>query len=165
MNDRTHRSVTMRRGALAVTLLAMTIGGYGLAWAQTTSAPTDDDRLAAILARSETMIGEMRAMQAEVMELDLALDGKVAEMYAASEDHRLEATQAVVEELVTQRKIMRDHMKGSHQQLMMHMMEVLLIEDAELRERALKQSPVMRMILPPHESGGTGAVGYGEPEQ
>ena len=93
MNDRTHRSVTMRRGALAVTLLAMTIGGYGLAWAQTASAPTDDDRLAAILARSETMIGEMRAMRAEVTELDLALDGKVAEMHAASEDHRLEATQ------------------------------------------------------------------------
>jgi hypothetical protein len=134
------------------------------AWSQTTKANDDgvEARYEKLMERSEQLVGEIRAMATQVNDLDIIMDERVAAMHAASEADRLAATQVVVEELIAQRGPMRTAMKATHQKLMIHMMEILTLEDAGLRERAMAESPLMKMIMAPRYGSGPSSTPYGE---
>ena len=69
------------------------------------------------------MMADHDKMMAEMKTADQRLDDLVAKMNAASGMEKADATAAVVSEMVTQRKAMRDGMMKMQQEMMGHMME------------------------------------------
>ena len=70
----------------------------------------------AMMASRQKMMEEMKAM-------DARLDGLVQTMKSATGQAKVDATAAVVSELVTQRRAMRDGMAKGQGAMMQHMME------------------------------------------
>ncbi len=81
------------------------------------------------LQHCRAVLGEIKVMQGEVATLDQRLEEKLTLMQAASEPEQLDATLAVIEEIVTQRKAMWRMMKGTHQKMVVHLMEHLIVDD------------------------------------
>ena len=73
-------------------------------------------------AKCQAMMADQEKMMAEVKAADQRLDDLVAKMNAASGVDKAEATAAVVNEMVTQRRAMRDGMMKMQQGMMAHMM-------------------------------------------
>jgi hypothetical protein len=71
----------------------------------------------------KAMMAHHEAMKAEMASMDARLDALVAAMNAAGGDKKADATAAVVNELVVQRKAMRDHMMAMGPRMMRHMMQ------------------------------------------
>jgi hypothetical protein len=126
------RKVTMRTNGLvtgivvvcaAVVMSAMP----GLA-GQATQAPkpmgmakaTADSGMA---AKCQAMMADHEKMMTEMKAADQRLDDLVAKMNAASGMEKADATSVVVNEMVTQRRTMRDGMMKMQHGMMMHMME------------------------------------------
>ena len=112
-----------RRAAVTVLVLAFGAMAGGLL-AQAPDAPKKPmpmmgekmmDECKAMMARHEDMKAEMASMDAK-------LDSLVAAMNAASGSQKVDATAAVVTEMATQRKAMRDHMMAMGPMMMRHMM-------------------------------------------
>jgi hypothetical protein len=74
-------------------------------------------------AKCKAMMGEHDRMMADMKAADQRLDGLVAKMTAASGQAKVDATAAVVTEIVAQRKTMRDGMMQMHGGMMGHMMD------------------------------------------
>jgi hypothetical protein len=74
-------------------------------------------------ARCQAMMAEHDKMTADMKAADLRLDGLVARMNAATGQPKIDATAAVVAEMVAQRKTMRDGMMKMQPGMMAHMME------------------------------------------
>ena len=110
-------------GCAAVVMSAMP----GLA-GQATQAPkpmamakaTPDSGMA---AKCQAMMADREKMMTEMKAADERLDDLVAKMNAASGVEKADATAAVVNELVTQRRTMRDGMMKMEGGMMGHMME------------------------------------------
>jgi len=83
---------------------------------QKASPPSD------MAARCQAMMADQEKMMAEVKAADLRLDDLVGKMNAASGMEKAAATAAVVNEMVTQRRAMRDGMMKMQHQMMAHMM-------------------------------------------
>ena len=62
-------------------------------------------------------------MMSAMKEMDARLDAKVAAMDAAKGDQKVEAIEAVIKEMVSQRKEMQEHMMKMHDMKKGHMME------------------------------------------
>ena len=77
---------------------------------------------AAMEARCQAMMAEHEKMMTESKAADQRLDDLVGAMNAASVQTKADATAAVVAELVTQRRTMRDGMMTMQQDAMSHMM-------------------------------------------
>jgi vancomycin resistance protein YoaR len=75
------------------------------------AAPQPQSGMADMMKMHEQMMAEMKAADAK-------LDALVKEMNAASGDAKVNATAAVVTELVRQQKSMHAHMGQMHQQMM-----------------------------------------------
>jgi hypothetical protein len=71
----------------------------------------------------ETMMASRQKMMEEMKAMDAKLDGLVQTMNSATGQAKIDATAAVVSELVTQRKAMRDGMAKGQGAMMQHMME------------------------------------------
>jgi hypothetical protein len=67
-------------------------------------------------------------------------------MQQAGEDEQLAATQAVVEEMVSQRCLVIGRIKTSHQQLVHHFLKHLLVEPDDERRFTLVSCPLMDYI-------------------
>ena len=78
---------------------------------------------AGMAAKCQAMMAEHEKMMAEMKAADLRLDGLVAQMNAATSQLKVDATAAVVSEMVAQRKAMRDGMMKMQPRMMAHMME------------------------------------------
>jgi hypothetical protein len=76
-------------------------------------------------AKHENMMAEMKAM-------DARLDEKLAAMNAAKGDQKVEAMAAVINELVSQRKAMRENLGGMHHEMKGPMMGQSGVEDCPM---------------------------------
>jgi flagellar basal body L-ring protein FlgH len=86
----------------------------------------------------QKMMDDMKAM-------DARLDTLVQQMNSATGQAKVDATAAVVSELVTQRKTMFDRMEGMHGEMMRHMMEHMQAGGAD----AMMKCPMMQMMHKP----------------
>ena len=80
--------------------------------------PTSD-----MAAKCKAMMAEREQMMADAKAADQRLDALVVKMNAASGAEKADATAAVVSELVTQRRTMRDGAMKMQHDMMGHMME------------------------------------------
>ncbi len=74
-------------------------------------------------AKCQAMMADQEKMMTEMKAADQRLDDLVAKMNAASGTEKSDATAAVVTEMVTQRRTMRDGMMKMEDGMMGHMME------------------------------------------
>ena len=74
-------------------------------------------------AKCQAMMAEKQTMMADMKAADQRMDGLVATMNAASGMAKADATTAVVSEMVTQQRTMRDSTMKMDQDMMAHMME------------------------------------------
>ena len=74
-------------------------------------------------AKCQAMMAEKEKMMADMKVADQRLDDLVATMNTASGMDKMAATAAVVSEMVTQRRTMRDGMMKMQEDMMGHMME------------------------------------------
>ena len=74
-------------------------------------------------AKCQAMMAEKDKMMADMKAADQRLDDLVATMNTASGMDKMAATAAVVSEMVTQRRTMRDGMMKMQEDMMSHMME------------------------------------------
>jgi hypothetical protein len=75
------------------------------------------------MAKCEAMMAEHEKMATDIKAADRRLDDLVAKMNTASSTEKAASTAAVVNELVTQRRTMRDGMMKMQHAMMGHMME------------------------------------------
>ncbi len=75
------------------------------------------------MADCKAMMEKQQKMMADVSAMDQKLDALVAEMNRASGSKRVDRMAAVLNELVGQRKAMRDGMMQMHSEMMSHMMQ------------------------------------------
>jgi len=74
-------------------------------------------------ARCQAVMADQEKMMTEMKAADQRLDDLVGKMNAASGMEKADATAAVVNEMVTQRRAMRDGMMKMQHEMMAHMME------------------------------------------
>ena len=84
---------------------------------QKASPPSD------MAAKCQAMMADQEKMMTEMKGADQRLDDLVGKMNAASGSEKADATAAVVNELVNQRRTMRDGMMKMQHGMMAHMME------------------------------------------
>jgi hypothetical protein len=102
---------------------------------QETAKPTAD-----MSAKCKAMMAEHEKMMADMKAADQRLDELVVKMTAASGQAKVDATAAVVTEMVTQRKTMREGMMRMHQGIVGHMMEHM-----QAGAQSMAMCPMMKM--------------------
>ena len=134
MLDSRERTMTFNRFATAIlagcaAVVMLAIPGLAGQMPQTASPATTakakpaSGMAADMAAKCQAMMADHDKMMAEMKTADQRLDDLVAKMNAASGMEKADATAAVVSEMVTQRKAMRDGMMKMQQEMMGHMME------------------------------------------
>jgi septal ring factor EnvC (AmiA/AmiB activator) len=91
-------------------------------------------------AMCQAMMAEHNKMMAEVKAADERLDGLVARMTEASGQAKVDATAAVVSEIVAQRKTMRERMMKMQEGTMSHMMAHM-----QAGKDSMAMCPMMKM--------------------
>jgi len=91
--------------------------------AATAKAKPQAGMAADMAAKCQAMMADQQKMMADIQAADQRLDDLVAKMNAASGMEKADATAAVVNEMVTQRRAMRDGMMKMQHEMMAHMME------------------------------------------
>lgn len=92
-------------------------------------------------AKCQAMMAGHEKMMADTKAADLRLDGLVANMNAATGQPKIDATSAVVGEMVAQRKAMHDGMMTMQQDMMAHMMEHM-----QEGKAPMAMCPMMKMM-------------------
>jgi hypothetical protein len=92
-------------------------------------------------AKCQTMMADQEKMMAEIQAADQRLDDLVGKMNAAAGTDKAEATAAVVNEMVTQRRTMRDGMMKMQHEMMAHMMEHM-----QAGKDAMAMCPMMKQM-------------------
>jgi hypothetical protein len=90
--------------------------------------------------KCQAMMAERDKMMAEMKAADLRLDDLVAKMNSAPGPDKATATAAVVNELVTQRRTMRDGMQKGQQAMLGHMMAHM-----QTGKDSMAMCPMMKM--------------------
>lgn len=137
-----------RRVAVTVLVLAFGVMAGGL-MAQAPDAPKKPMPMMGDKTMDEckAMMAKHEDMKAEMASMDARLDSLVAAMNAATGSQKVDATAAVITEMATQRKAMRDHMMAMGPQMMQHMMHMGKME-------GMKGMPDCPMMHPPAPVGG-----------
>ena len=112
-------------GCAAVVISAMPgfAGQTPEAAKQTAKATPQSGMAAGMAAKCKAMMADQEKMMTEMQGADQRLDDLVGKMNAASGPAKADATAAVVNELVNQRRTMRDGMMRVQHGMMAHMME------------------------------------------
>ena len=136
--------------AVAILVLAFGVVAGGL-MAQAPDAPKKPMPMMGDKAMDEckAMMAKHEAMKAEMASMDARLDSLVAAMNAATGSQKVDATAAVITEMATQRKAMRDHMMVMGPQMMPHMMH-----QGHMGMEGMKGMPDCPMMQPPAPEGG-----------
>ena len=92
-------------------------------------------------ATCQAMMVEHDKMMAETKAADLRIDGLVARMNAATGQPKIDATAAVVSEMIAQRKTMHDGMMKMQPRMMAHMMEHM-----QEGKDSMAMCPMMKMM-------------------
>ena len=93
----------------------------------------------------QQMMQAHQKMMEDMKAMDARLDTLVQQMNSATGQAKVDATAAVVSELVTQRKTTFDRMDGMHGEMMQHMMEHMQAGGAD----AMMKCPMMQMMHKP----------------
>jgi hypothetical protein len=91
--------------------------------AATAKATLQSGMAAEMAAKCQAMMADQEKMMAEMKSADQRVDELLTKMNAASGPEKVDATAAVVNELVNQRRAMRDGMMKMQHGMMAHMME------------------------------------------
>lgn len=91
-------------------------------------------------AKCQEMMAQHDKMMTEMKAADQRLDSLVAKMNAASGQEKIDATAAVVTELVAQRKTMRERMMSRNHHMMGHMAEHM-----QAGPQSMAMCPMMKM--------------------
>ena len=112
-------------GCAAVVISAMPglAGQTPQATKQTAKATPQSGMAAGMAAKCQAMMADQEKMMTEMKGADQRLDDLVGKMNAASGSEKADAIAAVVNELVNQRRTMRDGMMKMQHGMMAHMME------------------------------------------
>jgi hypothetical protein len=134
-------------GCAAVVILAMPgFGGQmptGAQGAATAKAKPQPGMAADMAAKCKAMMADREKMMTEMKAADQRLDDLVAKMNAASGAAEADATAAVVTEMVTQDRAMRDGMMKMQDEMMAHMMEHM-----QAGSDSMAMCPMMNMMKP-----------------
>jgi hypothetical protein len=109
--------------------------------AGTAKAKPQGGMAADMAAKCQTMMADQEKMMAEIQAADQRLDDLVGKMNAAAGTDKAEATAAVVNEMVTQRRTMRDGMMKMQHEMMAHMMEHM-----QAGKDAMAMCPMMKQM-------------------
>lgn len=101
-----------------------------------------------MMEECKAMMAKHEAMKAEMASMDARLDSLVAAMNAASGNQKVDATAAVINEMATQRKAMRDHRMAMGPQRMPPMMH-----HGRMGMEGMKPMPDCPMMQPPAPEG------------
>ena len=96
----------------------------------------------------ESMMAHHKEMMAKMEAMDARLDELVKKMNAATGSKKSDAVAAVVNELVTQRKEMRDHMMAMAPEMMKHMMAHMRMGMMKGMEDSMATCPMMKGMAP-----------------
>jgi hypothetical protein len=89
-----------------------------------------------------------KEMMATMETMDARLDELVKKMNAATGSRKADAVAAVVNELVAQRKQMREHMMAMQPKMMKHMMEHMQTGMMKGMADSMSECPMMKSMAP-----------------
>ena len=125
--------------------MALVVLGAGLAAQQPPSQPPQGTMArpqAGMAEKCKAMMAQRENMMAELKKADERLDSLVAKMNAASGQEKTDAIAAVVSEMVSQRKSMRERMVAMQERMMAHMGEHMQSGPGSMAE-----CPAMKMKM------------------
>ena len=143
----------MKRRAVAVTILVLAFGVVpGGLMAQAPASPSmpmmggEEKGMMGgkMIEECKAMMAKHEGMKAEMASMDARLDSLLAAMNAAKGNHKVDATAAVINELATQRKAIRDHMMAMGPQMMQHMMHHAHMGMMEGMMKSMSDCPMMQ---------------------
>jgi hypothetical protein len=95
----------------------------GVAWIPPLQPVDDEAAERACAKRCAEVLAEFQLLQREIVDIDTALFKGVETMHAAPTEQRLEAVEALVEDLVEDRAAERQSLKCAHQKLIGHLLD------------------------------------------
>jgi hypothetical protein len=101
----------------------------------------------------ESMMAHHKEMMAKMEAADARLDELVKTMNAATGSKKTNAVAAVINELVAQRKQMRDQMMAMQPEMMKHMMAHMEMGMMKGMEESMAKCPMMKTMAPPVKEG------------
>jgi hypothetical protein len=107
--------------------------------AATAKAKPQSGMAADMAAKCQAMMADQEKMMADLKDADQRLDDLVSKMNAASGGDKADATAAVVNEMVTQRRTMRDGVMKMQHGMMAHM-----IEHMQASKESMAMCPMMK---------------------
>ena len=96
----------------------------------------------------ESMMAHHKEMMAKMEAMDARLDELVKRMNTATGSKKSDAAAAVINELVAQRKQMRDHMMAMQPEMMKHMMGHMRMGMMKGMEDSMANCPMMKSMAP-----------------
>lgn len=96
----------------------------------------------------ESMMDHHKEMMAKMEAMDARLDELVKKMNAATGSKKTDAAAAVINELVAQRRQMRDHMMAMQPEMMKHMMAHMRMGMMKGMEDSMSKCPMMKDMAP-----------------
>lgn len=100
----------------------------------------------------ESMMAHHKEMMARMEAMDARLDELVKKMNAATGGKKTNAAAAVINELVAQRKQMREQMMAMQPEMMKHMMAHMRMGMMKCMEESMAKCPMMK-TMPPAKQG------------
>ncbi len=101
----------------------------------------------------ESMMAHHKEMMARMEAMDARLDELVKTMNTTTGSKKTDAVAAVVNELVVQRKQMREHMMAMQPEMMKHMMAHMEAGMVKGMEESTAKCPMMKTMPPPAKEG------------
>jgi hypothetical protein len=96
----------------------------------------------------DSMMAHHKEMMAKMEAMDARLDELVKTMNAATGSKKTNAVAAVINELVAQRKQMREHMMAMQPEMMKHMMAHMGMGMMKCMEDSMSKCPMMKSMAP-----------------
>jgi hypothetical protein len=100
----------------------------------------------------ESMMAHHKEMTAKMEAMDARLDDLVKKMNATTGKGKPDAVAAVINELVAQRKQMREHMMAMQPEMMKHMMEHMKMGMMKGMEDSMAKCPMMKTMAPAEDA-------------
>jgi hypothetical protein len=97
----------------------------------------------------EPMMAHHKEMMARMEAMDARLDELVKKMNTTTGSKKTDAVAAVVNELVAQRKQMREQMMAMRPEMMKHMMAHMRMGMMKCMEESMTKCPMMKTTAPP----------------
>lgn len=105
-----------------------------------------------MMERCKQAMAEHQQMMSRMKTADAELDKLVSRMNAAIGNEKVDATAAVVTEIVKQRQTMHTQMMQMHEHMMAHMSEHMQMADMQAMQRSMQACPMMKGMMTPKQN-------------